>query len=416
MAAPPTIPVTLDSLIEVSTPTDLLTQSLQICQQLSLPTAAWQSVQMIPDLIEVNATLASGASTWVSLVAQGAYASSAALIVDAAGNPVTTWMALRAQDQYNITPQPPTFASGPVPYTNGSSTTYNYTPNNPLHCQNAVTGASYTSVGTGSVFPGSQTIQFQADVQGSAGTSGAGVQLVLTTPLNAVVLNPLVTSMVGSDLESNASVLLRGQYKLATLAPIQSTDEPGPVSGSPAGAYGYVAQTIPQNATSSAVPPYAVTAVITGTAVQTNPLTGTVNVIVRNASGPPSGVDVAVVNAAVQALVTPDAVTVVVLAATDVDVLVNAIIYIRTSSGVTGAAAVTNSEDALATYFSSVSIGGLSTTATNILPLSDLSQTIFSANSGTVDVILTSPTVAPYLGPSGIPSLDPLSTFTVQFV
>lgn len=385
---PNPVPVPLADLTTPSSPDDLLTQELELAQQLGLPTAAWQPIQMIPDVLETNATIAADQSQLTALIAQGAYASLAAIMVDATGKPITTWMALRATDQYGITPGVASAASGPVPYTNSSGNIYPYSASNPLHFQNPVTGATYISQGSGNVSPGTNTIPVVADVVGAASTSGAGVTLILLTPLTGVTLKPLSQSLVGSDAESNQGLLIRGRNKLATLTPIQSTDQPGPVTGGATGVFDYVAKSIPQAATPSANPPYAVSALITRTKAFTGGSNGSVALYIANPAGTPNAADIAVVNAACQALAVFDTQSLTVLGAIPVVISFTGRIWIPSSSGFTTNQVTTNALDALANLLAAVPIGGRNTSANNILPTSELVDTIFDSNSGTQDVQL----------------------------
>lgn len=413
---PAMVPVTLADLTTPTTADHALTLSLSLCQQFGLPTQAWQPIQMIPTVIETNAVIAADASSSVALIAQGGYASLAALMVDANGAPITTWMQLRATDQYGITPGPATFASGPVPYTNTSATSYPYSPNNPLHAQNQVTGATYTSTGTGTISGStSGTVNFQADVAGASGTSGTGVTLTLTTPLAGVTLTALAQSLVGSDAESNQNLLTRGRNKLSTLAPIQSTDQAGPVANGARGVYDYVARTIPQASSASAVPPYAVTSPITRTSKSDATGTGLLTVWIANAMGTPPAEDIAAVRAACNALVTGDGVLLTVAGAVPVSIGVQGTVYLRSSSGITSDGAKTNIADALATYISNVPIGGVTTSSPNIVPFSDILQTVFDANRGTSDVQLTTPSGNTALASDAVPQLGTVA-ITIVFV
>lgn len=406
------VPVTLADLTTAPTPEEALTQSLQICQQLGLPTTAWQAVQMIPDLLFTNATLAADAGAQVVLIAQGAYASTAALMVDTFGNSITTWMDLRLSDQYNLTRQPATYASGNVPYSSTTSYPSAWTPNNPLHFQNATTGATYSTTGSGSISVGTGNIPVQADLAGAGATSGEDVTLTMLTPLAGVTILPLASSIVGSNIESNAAALLRGQNKLATLAPILS-GQPQPVPGGATGAYAYLATSIPQASAASAVPPYAVTSPITRVQPIITSGTGQIVVYIANASGPPNALDVAAVDAALNALVTPDCVSVDAAAATGIAVNVIGQIWVKASAGLTTTQIQTNIEDALANYFSSVPIGGYNTSASNIVPLAEIQEVVFSANSGTVDLSITSPNANVQLIPSAVPESGTVSVVVV---
>lgn len=424
---PNPVPVTLASLTTPTSATVALTESLEICQQLNLPTSAWQAVQMIPDLIEVNAVLAADSSSLVALIAQGGYASLAANMVDANGNSITSWMQLRATDQYGITPGVAGAASGPVPYTNVSGTAYPYSPNDPLRFQNPVTLATFATTGTGSLVAGgaSGVVQVAADVAGTASTTATGITLTLLTPLIGVTILPQGTpagsiptgSLVGTAPETNQQLLIRGQNKLATLAPIQTGDQPGPVVGVASGIFGYVATTIPQGATSNPAPPYTVSSPITR--VSRAPVLGTgfATVYIANANGAPSVSDVAVIQAAIDALVVIDGTNITVTAATQVAVNVIGTVYIRANAGISVATAVANITDALANYFDTVPIGGYTTTAANIVPIADIEDVMFDANGPgvTVDLVITTPSGNVVLGAAGVPILG-TATISVQFV
>lgn len=427
MPSPPPVPVTLASLTTPSTPTEVLTLSLELCQQFGLPTTAWQSVQMVPALLNVNAVIAADSSSFVALFAQGGYASLAATMVDNFGNPITSWMQLRATDQYGIIPFPASAASGPVPYTNSTGTAYPYSPNNPLRFQNPFTLATYATTGTGALVTNgaSGVVNVVADVAGAASTTAISVTLTLLTPLVGVTILPQGTtaggtptaSLVGSNAETNQALLLRGQNKLAVLAPIQSTDQPGPVVGGARGVYDYVAKAIPQGPTSNAAPPFTVTSPITRTTRSPTYGNGTVVVYIANDEGPPNAADIAVVQAAVNAYVIPGGFQVTIAGALQVSINVAGTAYIKSTAGVTSAQAIAAISNALANYLDSVPIGGYTTTSNNILPFAEIEDQVFDANGpdNTVDLTLTSPSGNTAIGPNGVPVLGTV-IFNVVFV
>ena len=370
----------LDTLIVASTPQEILSLELQIAATLGLPTTAWQPVQAVPAIFNVNATIASDYSQTVAYLAQGGYASLAALMVDANNNPITTWMDLRGQDQYGATRVPASFAVGGVPLVNTSATSYPYANNNPLHFQNSVTGATYTSTGTGTVGVGSNTVTVTSDQPGSAYTSGAGVALTMTTPLNGVTVSPLAASLVGADAETNAAYLLRCQGKLVNISP-----------NGAALAYTYLVGTIPQGIV-SAVYPYAVSAPITRVGTSTSPGTGYVIVTCANAAGSPPAGDIAVANAVIQNACVPLSVLALVQGATNLTVSVAYTVFVRTSSGLTSAQIQTNISDALANLFATFPVGGWNAGIpgfSNYVPLALISDTIMNANAGTIDCLVS---------------------------
>jgi Baseplate J-like protein len=406
------VPVALSDLITPVPPSQVLATELSIAAGFGLPTTAWQPLSVIPVVLETNATIAADTQSTIGLIAMGGYASLAATMVDGAGNPITTWMQLRATDQYNVTPQGATYASGPVTLFNGGPTTPTYSPSSPLHFQRTDTGATYTSTGSGTIGLGYSTVNVQADLPGSSSNAGTSIVLALITPLVGVSVNGLTQALVGFDSETNQQLLSRCQNKLATLCPIQSTDQPGPVSGGAMGAYDYVARTIPQAAVASAVPPYAVTSPITKTAVGS--VAGQPTLYLANASGIPSDGDVAVVNAAIQQLVVPSGVTAYVSAATTYVIPITAQVFVQKSAGLQTSAVTANISTALANYFAAAPIGGYSTTAPNIIPISDIIKAIFDANPGTIDVVMNTPTGSVSIGPSSVAEEGEVSITVVQ--
>ncbi len=384
--------ILLSELVAGVTVAEATQQELTIAQTLGLATTAWQPLGMARTILAINAQEISTASDLIAFIAQGGYASYAALMVDGDGNPVTTWMDLRSVDQYNVTRIPASFASGPVPVSNSSASAYPFTPGQ-LRFQNA-SGATYSNTASGTILAGASgfDIQIEADIAGPSGSYPAGQTLILLTPLSGVTVNPLGSSLVGSPAETNAALLSRCIAKLGSLSP----------NGAP-GAYDYVAKSIPQAAAASATPPYTVTAPINRTADELDIGNGVVDVIIANAAGAPSGGDLAAVNAAIQALAVPQGITVNVIAATNHSIAITCTVYYPVGLGLDHATIIANIETAIDAYFSQLPIGGVSTSATGIVPLTDILATIFNANRGTLDVTLSVPSANVSLGLAEVP-------------
>lgn len=381
-------PVPLSQLVQSSAPDDVLALELAICTALNLPTSAWQPVQTIPTLLATNAQIISSYSVVTALFAQGGYPSYAALMVDASGNPITVWMDLIVLGMYGILRNPASLGAGNVPVNNAGITSYPYSPTNPLRFQNPTTLATYTTTGTGSIAasgPSTPAVQADAAFVGSIGTTGAGVTLTLLTPLAGVTVQPLTASIVGSDAESNAALLLRGQGTIAAISP-----------NGAALAYQAIAQGIPQG-TPSPVVPYAIgTPVTRSRALSTS---GSVTFVVANALGPVSPTDLAVVTAAIQTQVVPSSVSCQVVSATAFTLSLQYVVTIKQSANLTVTQILTNISDALATLCANFSIGGYNSGApgyANYIPFQLVADTIFNANSGTIDLGLT-----PFSGSGG---------------
>ena len=404
--------ITLAQLVSPASQSDVLNLELSTAQGLGLQTSTWQPLDPSRTILQVNSVVVSNYATTVNLIAQGGYASYAALMTDSTGAPITTWMDLIANDNFNVPRILQSFASGPVPYTSTSATSYPYSPNSPLKFQNPISPfATYTSQGTGNLTNAGGTVQVQADAAfgGSAGSVGVGTTLILLTPKSGVTIKPQTVALVGTPQESNAALLTRCQAKLGTLSALSQlaamVGTTNPVPASPGGsgqAYYFVATTIPQASVASAVWPYAVTAPITR--CTTFALGGgLVDVFIANSAGSPPVGDVAAVNAAIQALVVPQAVNATTFAATNLAINVTYTVYVKASSNLTPATIQSNISNALAAYFAQLPIGGLVVSGHRIVPVDAIIGTIWSANGGTTDVTLQSPTQDVSVTPSQVP-------------
>jgi Baseplate J-like protein len=382
--------ITLADLLSPATPDEALALELSIATALGLDTTAWQPVSAARNLYATQAQIQSDFSLQVTDMAQGGYASLAAQMVDANGAEVTSWLDLRITDTYNITRIPATAATGPVYVSNTTQLVTSYDDNSPIHFQNSQTGASYTSVGAGSIAAeGVTIITVSADPAfvGSAGTSAAGVTLAFSTPVSGCTVLPLPVSLVGTDKESNAALLSRGQAKLFALSPNGASQ-----------AYDFVARSIPQGVPSTS-PPYAIGAIITRSSPSLNTGTGSVFLTVANSAGPPTSDDLAVVNAAIQNQVVPNGMTAVVQGATVFTIAPQFLVVIKQSAGLTAARALSNISTALANKFATLPIGGYNSGFSgfaNYIPFPLVLETIMDANPGTVDCNLV-----PFAGSGG---------------
>jgi uncharacterized phage protein gp47/JayE len=415
--------VTLSDLVGPVTQADALGQELAIATTLGLQTSTWQPLDPSRTILQINAQIISNYSVTINQIAQGGYASYAALMTDPSGAPITVWMDLISTNMYNVFRNPATAAAGPVPYTNTSATSYPYSPNSPLKFQNPIApNATYTSTGTGTVSGSSTgTIPVQADAAfvGTAGSAGVGTTLILLTPKSGVTIGPQAVSLVGATAESNTALLTRGQAKLGTLSSLSQlaaiTGTTTPVPPAPGGsgqAYYFVATTIPQASVASAVWPYAVTARITRVSVLAIG-GGIVDVYIANSSGTPSAGDVAAVNAAVQALCVPQAVQAIVTGATNLTIAVTYTVYVTATSSLSPNTIQSNISNALSAYFASLPIGGVIINGTGIVPLDAIVATILNANAGTVDLQVALPTTDLSVGPSLVPVLGTVTASVV---
>jgi hypothetical protein len=392
--------------MSVSTQADALSLELTICAALGLPTTAWQPLSPEMAILGVNSQIVATYSITVSEIAQGGFASSAAvipgtgLLVDGAGF-TTTWMDLVSINVYDVTRVPPTFATGNVSVNNTSAIAYPFTVGQ-LHFQNAITGATYSATANGTIPSGAVgfNVPVQADAAwpGQLGTSPAGQTLVLLTPLSGVAPQPLAISLIGNNIETNAALLARCIAKLGSLSPDGAAQ-----------AYNFVATSIPTPATQAQatfpfnVLPFTVTAPITRVATQLNTLNGVVGVYVADAAGAPPGGDVTTVAAAIQMLCTPLSVTTTAAAVGTVALNLLFNVYILKSAGIGVAAALNAIDTAIALFCSNVPIGGYTGSIPNIVPYDDLIDVIMNANKGTVDLQLLTPGGNLPVAPTSVP-------------
>ena len=290
--------VTLAQLVTPVTFAEALSDELTIAAGLGLPTTAWQPIDPVRTFFTTTAQTVVDYSVNINLIAQGGYASYAATIpgvdanVDADGYE-TTWMDLRASDQYNVRRIEAGQGAGTVPLVNSTTSTFaSPYATGTLHFQSPLGGqptftnsepVTITASGTTSV-----PIVADASFPGSAGNVANGTTLILVTPLIGVTVSPLAAAIVATAQETNAQLLTRCQNKLGSLSP-----------NGPSQAYQYVVTSLP--VIGSLLPtgaqwtdpttqyPYGVTAAVTRAATVLNVGSGIIDVYVANGAGPVSG-------------------------------------------------------------------------------------------------------------------------------
>ena len=392
--------VLLADLVALSTQAEALGLELAVATSLGLSVTSWEPLDPSRTILQGNAEIISQYSYTVNLIAQGGFASYAATMVDANGNPITTWMDLLTPNLYYTARFQAGFAAGPVPVTNSSSTTQSYGPNDPIHFQYPTSGgATYTSVASGTIPANSSTtvvVVADAAFPGSLGNAATGTVLSLSTPLAGVSVQPLTQPLIGSPAESSNALLLRSQNKLGTLSALtqiqQGTTPVPPNPSAPVTAYDFVATSIAQSPTGSpqSLWPYYVSARLTRSQTVGNTSTGLVQQWLANASGPAPTTDVAVVLAAVLALTVGQCVTISVMPANGVNLTPGYTIYYRRGMGYTVQQAQTAILAAWQAYVSTIPIGGIQIPGTlGIVPFAEVEDVIYDALPGAIDLNLT---------------------------
>jgi hypothetical protein len=242
--------ITLAELVTTSTVDDVLALELSVATQLNLPVTSWQPLDPSRTILQVNANLVSQESAVVAGIAQGGFASYAAIMPagitdsnDGAGY-MTAWMDLVSTQVYNTSRVEPSAASGGIPVQNITATGQTYAAGQ-LHFQHPTSGATYTNTSAGTIAPAASpptpvqsTILVTADPAfvGPIGTLSTGQTAILLTPFPGVtpVAQPVGGGLVGSPIETNAHLLARCEAKLGALSP-----------NGAASAYQYIAESLP---------------------------------------------------------------------------------------------------------------------------------------------------------------------------
>jgi hypothetical protein len=119
--------------------------------------------------------------------------------------------------------------------------------------------------------------------------------------------------------------------------------------------------------------------------------------------------DLGMVDAAVQTQCVPNGQTAITNAAANVSVNVSASVYIATSAGLTAVTATTNISNAVANYFATVPIGGVTAEASGIIPWTEILVVIANANVSTKSVVMVSPVADVSIAFNQVPVLGTLS-------
>jgi hypothetical protein len=401
--------VSLLDLVTVQTQPQALASELQIATTIGLPVTAWQTVGIALSILETNAQIASNFSGTIAIIAQGGYASYAALMVDPTGVPITTWMDLISLDNYNNTRIPAVFAavdSTGFSVTNSSGTTPPTFQIGQLIVSNPTTGAQYANTAAATLTAGMTTpVAIAALVAGAASTCGTNAITNIVKPiLGCSCTNS--KALVGFDAETNAALLRRDKAKLGALSP-----------NGPSQAYYFVATSIldPTQRFYNAALSSPITRVLT----LSSP--ARVDVYVANASPPVAGTvgpdtgDLGIVDAAIQAWCVPLGTTAIVHAAVQVTINITYTVYVPTASGLSAANVKSQISAALATYFAGLPIGGVTGATTNIVPWSELIAVIGRAVPQANAIALPTPTGDTPIGTTQVPKLGTI-TATVTFV
>ena len=362
----------LATLITQQTRDQYYNSALQTAQTLNLPVTAWLPGDPTRSLLFIESLLLAIIDQQVTGYAQSAWLDYAALPVNdpITGNPLpasTAWLAILAQQVYNVLVPPATYATTTETLTNTGGGFFVFGPgdltfSNPSTGQtyHTTTGGTVTPVGTpGATLTG---VSITADLPGSQGSAAANAINTLSTPLLGVTCtNP--TAAVGLDQQPAATTIAQCRNKLGSLSP-----------NGPANAYAFVAL----NSTLTGIQ------TITRVRVYPDSTTGKVQIYVAGASGLVAPSDVTAVQNAIQTWATPLCITPTVSSANAVVVPVTYTLWLYSSVNQTSAQIQTAVQTALGNYFAARPIGGdiIPPATTGALYLSELQTVIGSVYPG----------------------------------
>lgn len=211
-----------------------------------------------------------------------------------------TWLVALAYYVYGVTAQSATFGTGTATFSNTGGGVYNEEPGAVVI--QAANGNRFTNTQVLALGPGTplsptvQTIDIQAQVQGSIGGAGAGQITQLVTSLTGVaVTNP--TPIFGLDADSDATV------RTKCIAAIAARSYKGPTGAYYAAIYGY--GNVPGATNSVTGKPVNVNRI----QVHTDPDTGDITVYLASPDGVADPNDVSGVQTAINTVARPQGIT-----------------------------------------------------------------------------------------------------------
>lgn len=215
--------ITIDELFTPQTAQQWLQNLLTAARTVGLQTTSWQPGGMMRTLFALVANQLAAEDQLISVMAQGGFLDFAATVtpdpsVLGASTP-PGWLDLLADSVYNVQRSPATYASGSLTLTNTSASNYGPFAPGTYHVSNPSTGKTYSNSDTLSIgASATTTASFVADVAGADSTAGVSTITVPVTALIGVtVTNPL--AFIGANAESNANLVTRCRAKLGSLSP-----------------------------------------------------------------------------------------------------------------------------------------------------------------------------------------------------
>lgn len=301
---------------------------------LGVPADQWRPGGTYSTILTV---LAYAIATFLGLLAQGL---GAGFLETASGG----WLTLLAYYVYGVTRPGATVATGTVTLVNSGGGTYTYNAQKAIF-GNPTTGAQYVNTNSFTLNPGATlVIAIQALVPGSSSSSPVGA------------ISQLVTTMLGVTCGNTAPVVGADQMGDPQLRQLCISALGAMSVRGPRTAYAYAVQVAINPVTNGPVN-------INRWWVSPADHQGNVTVYIAGPDGTTDSNDILGVKTSIEAIARPDGVTVTVLAATQVLYSGAPTVWCAARPGLSQPTVQAAVDDAVAQYFTSYPIGGLSKAA-----------------------------------------------------
>lgn len=300
------------------------------CEARGIQTSTWKPGAVVRTIIAGASVVLAAASRLQAAIANGGF-------LDLAEG---DWLTLLARHVYGVERSVGTFAAGEVTLTNAGGGVYSGAAGDLVFSCSAgdAAGKTYRNTAAYSLAAlGTTTIPIEAVELGSDSTAGAGEIDTLETALIGVTCSN-AAALVGTDTETDEALRQRCRDKLGALSP-----------NGPKDAYAYVARTT-EDADGQTLGVTRTRTVADGA--------GGIAVYVASAGGTVTTPNVALIQAAVNELAEPLAVTATVVSAVPVTIAVTYELWVRESIGLTTLQIETAIADAIDELFAQAPIGG----------------------------------------------------------
>lgn len=366
--------VAMTDLITPATRAEMLEFLLAIAAANDLPTTSWQSGgNMLTFLTTVAEEMSVMTQTNVA-IAKGGFGD---LL------PSDQWADLWAQSRFDVQRVAATQASGLMNFTNSTITNYSRNPGE-IIVAHEVTGKTYrnreavTILGT----TGLDDVIMDADEPGTDSNAAPDSITVMVSSLVGVgCTNPL--AFIGTDKETTPRLVTRARSKLGALSP-----------NGPKDAYNYIATT-PTESVGLSTP-------VTRTRTVVSLTTGDITVYLATNAGAPSGPDIAIVQAAIDAKAEPWGANATAVAAAEESIDVTYQVWVQ-GAQLTAAQIQSAIETALSEWLATLDPGGyVIPPDTGAIYVGSLEQVIGNAVDGILRVEVTVPAADVVLTPDQV--------------